>query len=163
MPARRATFAIVAAQFDDVRGALDRIVTAHGGEIAAYAATTVDEGARRITATLRVAPARTDAAIDDLRRLGTVRDEAVATDDLRSAHLDLTNRLAASRAEETRLRDLLARTPAVRDALAIEEQGARLRGDIARFEGELRALADRVARATIVLQFDEGRRDSPVP
>jgi hypothetical protein len=162
MIARRASLLLVTPRFDDVRAAIERVAAAHGADLASYAVTTGAENQRRIVLTLRLAPEGLDGAMDALRLMGRVREEAVAADDLGNAHVDLTSRLTSVRTQETRLRDVLSGGAAVADALAVERELAQVRAEIVRLEGDLRPLEDRVARATITLQFDEGDRGTPI-
>jgi hypothetical protein len=93
----------------------------------------------RGTLTLRVRADRFEEAIAGLKTLGKVESLDLTTQDITREYADLETRLAAKRAAELRMRDLL-RTSSARltDLVQAEKEDARLIEEIDRLEGERR-------------------------
>ncbi len=117
-----------------------------------------DEGAgrRRGQITLRIPAARFDGAIGALRKLGRVRGEGVATQDVTRAYADLETRLRVKRETVTRLREILIRqTGKVSEVLEVEREIARVVEEIERAEGERRYFDNQVSLSTLTLSLYE--------
>jgi hypothetical protein len=102
--------------------------------------------------TLHVPAHRFDELLADLRRLGTVREEAVTTDDVTKAYSDLETRLGVKEQMVVRLRALLAtHTAKLSDVLEVERELARTVAELEQMKGERRFYDQQVAMATISL------------
>ena len=99
--------------------------------------------------TVKVPADRLEAALDDIRAIGNVRSVGVSARDVTTEHVDLTARLDNLKASEARMRELLARTDNVADAIAVESELSRLRSEIDSLEGQLRYMDDQVDMSTI--------------
>jgi len=158
MIARVVTLRLATDAFDVMRADVERLAAAHTGRIASLSIGG-DPKRRSLSATLRVPAARLDALVAALRALGKVREESVGTEDVTSAYMDLSIRIANGKREESRLVELLARrTDKLADVLAVEQELARVRTEIERMEASLRASKDTVDLSTINLQIDENYR-----
>ena len=159
MIARTAMLKIVAADFDRVRPAVDRILAEMSGFVGRVDVSGERGTARALHATLRVPGDRLDAALGALRNLGQVIAESQGGDDVTEQVVDLEARLSNARNTEKRLTEVLQRrTGDVADVLAVEREIARVRGEIERFDADRKNLERRVSYATVTLEIVEERK-----
>ena len=156
MIARTASLTIVVKNVESARTAVDAIVARYQGYPAMLTANTPESGARSVFGSLKVPAERMNAAIGELRALGRVVNEAQSGDDIGQQHEDLVARLKTSRETEERFQAILQqRTGKISDVLQVEENIARVRGDIESMEAEQRAMEHRVDFATVEVQLTE--------
>ena len=94
--------------------------------------------------------------IAELKSLGHVENETQAGEEVTQQHADLVARLKNSRETEQRLQAiLLQRTGKISDVLAVEQEIARVRGEIEQMEAEQKTLEHRVDFASIELSLAE--------
>jgi len=167
MIARTVSLAIVAKDFDAARGSLDAILVRHSGYTAGLNVATPQGAARTIQASLRIPAPQLVAAVAELKALGRVEAETQNGEEVTQQHADLVARLKNSRETEQRLQDVLrTRTGKVKDVLEVEEEIARVRGEIEQMEAEQQTLEHRVNFATIDLKLAEeykAQLTSPAP
>jgi hypothetical protein len=167
MIARVVSLTIVVKDFDDTRQSLDAILARHNGYAAELNAATPQSSARTIQASLRIPANQLVAALAELKALGRVENETQNGEEVTQQHADLVARLKNSRETEQRLQDVLrTRTGKVKDVLEVEEEIARVRGEIEQMEAEQQTLEHRVNFATIDLKLAEEYRaqlSSPAP
>ena len=105
---------------------------------------------------LRIPAGELNAAVAELKSLGHVENETQAGEEVTQQHADLVARLKNSRETEQRLQAiLLQRTGKISDVLAVEQEIARVRGEIEQMEAEQKALEHRVDFASIELSLAE--------
>ena len=156
MIARSVDLQIIAKDFVAVRGALEAVLARHQGYAANLGVANTDNTARALSASLRIPAPQLDAALSELRSLGRVTAEGQSGEEVTAQHADLVARLKNSRETEIRLQDILRnRTGKVRDILEVEQEIARVRGEIEQMESELKTLNHRVDFATINLTITE--------
>lgn len=168
MIARTVSLSIVAEKdFDGARASLDKILARHNGYAASLNVSTPQGAARSLQASLRIPAPHLAAALGELKALGHVENETQNGEEVTQQHADLVARLKNSRETEQRLQAILVqRTGKISDVLAVEQQIARVRGEIEQMEGEQKALEHRVDFATIDLKLSEeykAKLDSPAP
>lgn len=105
--------------------------------------------------TVRVAAEDLDELTDAIAGVGTVTSRSESSADVTEQAVDLEARLKNLRAEESRLRELLDRTNAVEDLLAVERELARVRGEIEAMDAQLTYLKRQVAKATLTITLAE--------
>ncbi len=150
--ARSVSFLIVAKDVASTRPALDAILTKYHGYAAEMDVNTPADDAPSLKASLRIPVANLAAAMKDLRGLGRVANESESGEDVTQQHADLEQRLKTARDTEERFRTILQqRTGTVSDVLQVEEEIARVRGDIESMEAEQTNLQHRVNFASIDL------------
>ena len=99
---------------------------------------------------------RFDEAVDGLRPLGKLESVTESSQDVGEEYVDVNARMTNARRLEARLIDLVAhRTGKLGDVLDIEQQLARVREEIERYEGRLRYLRTRAAVSTLTLTVHE--------
>jgi hypothetical protein len=167
MIARTVELSIVVKDFDSARASLDAILGRHNGYAADLNAATPQGAGRTIQASLRIPAPQFAAAVAELKALGRVENENQNGEEVTQQHADLVARLKNSRETEQRLQDVLrTRTGKVKDVLEVEEEIARVRGEIEQMEAEQQTLEHRVNFATIDLKLAEeykAQLSSPAP
>jgi anti-sigma factor RsiW len=154
--ARSVELQIVAKDFAAVRGKLDAVLVRHQGYAASLSVSNTDNTPRALSASLRIPAPQLAAALNELKSLGPVMGEAQSGEEVTSQRADLAARSKNSRETEIRLQDILrTRTGKVSDILEVEQEIARVRGEIEQLESELKTLNHRVDFATINLTIHE--------
>jgi hypothetical protein len=156
MIARTISLSIVVKDFDAGRASLDAILSRHNGYAAGLNVSTPQGAARTLQASLRIPAPQLASALGELKALGRVEVETQNGEEVTQQHADLVARLKNSRETEQRLQDVLrTRTGKVKDVLEVEQEIARVRGEIEQMEAEQQTLEHRVNFATIDLKLAE--------
>jgi hypothetical protein len=156
MIAHSVALSIVVKDFAASRSSLDGMLARHHGYSAQLNVSTPENAARGLEASLRIPAAELASAVADLKTLGRVENESQSGEEVTQEHADLVARLNNSRETEQRLRTILQeRTGKVVEVLQVEQEIARVRGDVERMEAEQKALEHRVDFATVALQLTE--------
>jgi hypothetical protein len=167
MIARTVSLSLIAKDFDASRASLDSILARHNGYSANLAVNTPQGAARTLEASLRIPAPQLPAALIEIKALGRAEAESQNGEEVTQQHADLLARLKNSRETEQRLQAILTeRTGKISDVLEVEQEIARVRGEIEQMEAEQKNLEHRVDFATINLQLSEeykAKLDSPAP
>jgi len=100
---------------------------------------------------LRVPEPAFEELLVAVRKLAALREESITGQDVTDEFVDTEARLRALRKLEARLVGLLEQSARLSDLLQVEQEVARVNGEIERFEGRLRYLRERTRMATITL------------
>jgi hypothetical protein len=153
---RTAELALITKDFDNARSAVEAILKRHRGYVGELKVGGPTGSGRGLTATLRVPADQLDATITDLKTLGRVETESQSGQDVTSQYVDLQARLSNARNTEQRLTDLLRqRTGKLSDVLEVEQEVARVRGEIEQMEAERKTMSNQVSYATLNLAIAE--------
>jgi Domain of unknown function (DUF4349)/Putative zinc-finger len=167
MIARTVSLSLIAKDFDSSRASLETILVRHNGYAANLSVSTPQDAARSLQASLRIPAPQLAAALAELKSLGRVELENQNGEEVTQQHADLVARLKNSRETEQRLQAVLTqRTGKISDVLEVEQEIARVRGEIEQMEAEQKNLEHRVDFATIDLKLSEeykAKLDSPAP
>jgi hypothetical protein len=156
MIARAVSLTIQVKDFAVARAALDNILARHHGYSAQLTVNTPENAPRTFQASLRVPAPELASAVGELKILGRVENESQSGEEVTQQHADLVARLKNSRETETRLQAILQqRTGKIEDVLQVEEEIARVRGEIEGMESDQTALEHRVDFASVDLQLTE--------
>lgn len=156
MIVRTASLTLVTKEFDKARPAVEEIVRQHHGYAAELTVNAPGGAGRTLTATLRVPADQLDAALEELKKLGRVEQESQGGEEVTQQYIDLNARLKNARTTEERLIDVLReRTGKVKDVLAVEQEIARVRGEIEQMEAESKNLEHQVRYAALELRLSE--------
>jgi len=165
--ARSVALSLVVKDFDAGRASLDAILARHKGYAAGLNVATAQGAARTLQASLRIPAPQLVAALGELKALGRLEAETQNGEEVTQQHADLVARLKNSRETEHRLQDVLrTRTGKVKDVLEVEQEIARVRGEIEQMEAEQKTLEHRVDFASIDLKLAEeykAQLTSPAP
>jgi len=146
--------------FDERFGQAFDAAEASGGFVAdsSYA----DEGGTpRGTFVLRVPAARFGEVLRQVEGLGTVQRRQISGQDVTEEFIDLEARVRNLERQEARLLTFMDRATKIPDLMAIENEVARVRGEIERLTGRLRFLANRVDLATIQAEVSQKPKKAP--
>jgi hypothetical protein len=167
MIARTVSLSLIAKDFDSSRASLDAIVARHNGYSANLTVNTPQGAARTIQASLRIPAPQLPAALVEIKALGRAEAENQNGEEVTQQHADLVARLKNSRETEQRLQAILTqRTGKISDVLEVDQEIARVRGEIEQMEAEQKNLEHRVDFATIDLKLSEeykAKLDSSTP
>ena len=130
------------------------------GRIGGYVAnTTMQTGRgqlRSASLELKVPAQRFEEGLGGLAPIGKLESVNVNAEDVGEEFTDVTARMGNSRRLESRLIDLLAtRTGKLKDVLDVEQELARVRGEIERYEGRLRYLRAHAVLSTLTIYVHE--------
>jgi Domain of unknown function (DUF4349) len=167
MIARTVALTVVVQDFAVARTALDAILERHHSYAAELTVNTAEGAPRSLQASLRVPATDLSAALSELKLLGRVENESQSGEEVTQQHADLVARLKNSRETEQRLQAILQqRTGRISDVLQVEQEIARVRGEIERMEAEQKSLEHHVDFATINLSLADvykAQLTSPTP
>jgi hypothetical protein len=103
-----------------------------------------------ITVELRVPAAQFDAALADIRAAGgSVTAQKITGKDVTEEYIDLEARLRTQKALEAQLLEIMKRSQEVSDAIAVQNELAKVRTEIERVEGRRRFLENQSSLSTI--------------
>jgi hypothetical protein len=143
------------------------VASRHGGFVMSSSTEQVEGRLGRGTVTLRVPSAKMDAALADLRRLGTVLREGANADDISAPFVDVEARLKALQAQETQLLEILRRASNISDVLEVRTRLAEVRGEIESLKAQKAQMQQQVDLATITATLHEpgaeGSTEPPGP
>ena len=87
--------------------------------------------------------------------LGRVVSQSESAQDVTQQHVDLKARLGNLRSEQAALRVMFRRAGSIRDTLLVEQELARVQGDIESLQGQIDYLENQAALATITIEIAE--------
>jgi anti-sigma factor RsiW len=156
---RTAELSLTTREFDKGRAQVEDILKRHRGYVATLNVTGAAGAGRTLAASLRIPSAQLDAALTELKALGRLVSESKNGQEVTAQYVDLQARLTNSRNTEKRLIDLLQnRTGKLSDVLEVENELARVRGEIESMEAERKNLSNQVDVATVNLTLTEDYR-----
>jgi hypothetical protein len=156
MIAQTVEIMVVAKDVSGARGAVEAILAKHKGYAAYLTVNTEQTRPRSLQASLRIPARELLATLSELKSLGVVQTETQKGEEVTQQHADLVARLKNSRETEKRLQAILQeRTGKIADVLAVEQEIARVRGDIEQMQAEQKSVEHRVEFATIDLKLAE--------
>jgi anti-sigma factor RsiW len=156
MIARTASVAVVAKDFDQARSELDAVLRRHNGYAAQLTVDAPAGAGRSLSADLRIPAAQLDAALAEIKKLGRVEQENQGGEEVSQQYIDLNARLSNARNTEQRLVEVLnQRTGKMADVLEVENEIARVRGEIEQMDAERKSLEHRVTYAALRVQLRE--------
>jgi len=156
---RTAELSLTTQEFDKGRAQVEDILKRHHGYIGSLNVTGAASAGRTLTASLRIPSTQLDTALTELKSLGRLVSESKTGQEVTAQYVDLQARLTNSRNTEKRLIDLLQnRTGKLSDVLEVENELARVRGEVESMEAERKNLSNQVDFATLNLTLTEDYR-----
>lgn len=143
---------------------VERIVAEHGAVIADVATQEQTGGALVGRVVIRVAPQRFEPLFAALKAVGRLEAENVKSADVTAEYVDIEARIHSLLITEERLRELVKNKSFIDNIsalLEVERELTRVRSQIESYQGQLRVMADRVARSTITITLREPVRTVP--
>jgi hypothetical protein len=114
-----------------------------------------ENGRTRGTMTLRVPDGRLDGFVSGLETLGKVERKNISGQDVTEEYYDATARGATLEKQEKRLLELLNKAGSVKEMLEIENELARVRGEIESIQARLKVLDNLVDYATVNIELKD--------
>src|SRR5579859_5224661 len=149
----------VSIEVDSVDSAVTQVRTlakSVGGYIGSSSIQRGTENTRTATLTVDVPEERLENVLGQLNPIGRVESVNVTARDVGEEYVDYAARTANSKREEQQLIVLLAtRTGKLKDVLDVEQELARVRGEIEQAEGHLRYLKAHAAMSTLDIMVHE--------
>jgi DNA-binding transcriptional regulator YhcF (GntR family) len=156
MIARTVSLTVRVQDVEQSRAAVEALLARHRGYASQMNASSAVGSARVFTASLRIPAAELAAALQELRGLGHVENESQSGDEVTQQHQDLVARLKNSRETEARLQAILQQQSGrISDVLEVEQEIARVRGEIESMEAEQAGLEHRVDFASVEIALAE--------
>jgi hypothetical protein len=157
---RTGQLAIEVDRFDDAARRLLGIAEGAGGFVA-DSSYTDEDGAPRGTFVLRVPAARFSEVVSQVEALGTVRSRQITGQDVTEEYVDFEARVRNLERQEARLLTFMDKATRIPDLLAIEQEVARVRGEIERLTGRMRFLSGKVEMATVQTDVTQKPKKAP--
>lgn len=110
---------------------------------------------RYLTITIKVATGYFDAAIEDIRKLGTATNVTLDVSDVTTQFIDTEARIKTLKTKEETLIGILARATEINDILAIETSLQQTRQEIESYEGQLNVLKNSTNYSRITVQVTD--------
>jgi hypothetical protein len=155
------TVEVRAAAFDQRFQEATLLAGRYGGFVAS--STTSDSKHQSGTIVIRVPAAQFDAALGDLRRLGSVKREELSGQDVTAQFVDLEARLRNWESQEDVLLRLMARARTIEESIKVQRQLQEVQLAIESIKGQLGVLTDQTDFATISLSMVEAGAVQPKP
>jgi hypothetical protein len=156
---RTARLALEVDHYDAGARRLLEIAEGAGGFIADSSFGEVEGGPQGVF-TLSVPAARFSAVVRDVEAMGTVRQRQISAQDVTEEYVDLQARQRNLERHEQQLLSFMDRATKVSDLLAVEQELARVRGQIEQITGRLRYLAHNVEMASVTVALTERAKKS---
>ncbi len=149
-------------RFDTAQMQITKIVGELGGFVGATDSQKLPNGKVRGSISVRVAPERLDTLVLSLRALGDLKSQQITASDITKEYTDIQSELAADRAMQDRLLQLIHDGKGtVKDLLAAENELGEWRTKIEKAEGMIRYYNGQVALSTLTITLSE--RDIQTP
>lgn len=147
----------ISLETDDIDGTLNRIrslAEGYNGYVAGTSRSMIGNQALA-DITIRIPQNRFRSTIDDILTYGKVLDERSTSEDVTEQYIDLKARLKNLEILEESLADLLNRTATIEEILKVEQELARIRGEIDSLQGQLNYLERNVTMSMIKVSLRE--------
>ena len=149
---------VVVKDFAGAKDEIDSLLEAVGGHVSNFQEDRTYGDQRRGHWVVRVPVSEFHDFVDKIAKLGVAEKQSIDGQDVTEEFVDLEARLKNQRVLEERMLKLLEdRSGEIKDIIAVEEQLARVRGEIERMEGRLRYLTDRTELTTVTIDVREDR------
>ncbi|MBS4007091.1 MAG: DUF4349 domain-containing protein [Clostridium sp.] len=157
---RTAEIALDVENIDDALAKIRLAATMADGYAAELSISGAD-GERFAWLTLRVPVAKLDRVLTEIELVGKRTNLRMGDQDVTLQYVDLEARIRNAERQEGRLLEILARAETVEDILRVEQELARVRGQLETMTAEFRYLSDQVDFSTISVSLKETPTASP--
>ena len=142
---------------EEAQTKIGKIAEAKGGFVVETQSSASDVRAATrdtVTMTVRVPSAKFDEALNEIRQTASrVIVENIKGEDVTEEFIDIEARLKTQKALETQFLEIMKRSNTVADALNVQTEIARVRGDIEKIEGRKRFLESQASLSTIKIKL----------
>ena len=147
---RRGEMALEVEDVSTTARRVERLATVMGGVVAQSS----DDGRDDAMVALRVPSYNLDATMDSVARYGRVERRGTNSQDVTEQLLDLDGRIASLTATRDRLRQLLAKSDAIRDVLEVERELGRVQSELESLQRRVDGLRGQVAMSDLSVTIE---------
>jgi Domain of unknown function (DUF4349) len=104
--------------------------------------------------TLRIPQNQLESTLNELAKLGTVKNRNITAEDVSNQLVDVQARLSNLRKTEANLQKIMDRSGSVRDVLSVAKELSSVRQSIEQIDAQLKNLQNQVAYSTITLNLE---------
>ncbi|MEO7933060.1 MAG: DUF4349 domain-containing protein [Chthoniobacterales bacterium] len=159
---RNASVELEVASFDTALDKLATAATQAGGYVATKNSARGGNGKLRGTIVIKVLPQHLDGFLLDLRTIGEVKNQTLATQDVTKEYTDTAAHLRNAQRMEDRLLKMLEEAKGrISEILQVEKELGRVRESIETMQGELKLYDSLVSYATVTLSLAEKDLNQP--
>lgn len=152
---RNADLNLAVKKAQEVAGQIEEEASQAGGFMASSTQSKGQGDKLRVEMTLRIPSGSFAKFMSFLEELGDVKYKRIYTEDVTQQYIDLSAKVESLTIQEKRLQEILSQATKVEDLLRIEQEIARVRGEIDSYTGQLRYLTNKVELSTIELTLQE--------
>ena len=142
---------------EEAQAKISRIAESKGGFVVETEAGASDARAATrdtVTMTVRVPSAKFDEALNEIRQTASrVIVETIKGEDVTEEFIDIEARLKTQKALEAQFLEIMKRSNSVADALNVQTEIARVRGEIEKIEGRKRFLESQASLSTVKIRL----------
>lgn len=157
---RTAEIALAVENIDDALAEISRAASIAGGYAAELNISGAD-GERFAWLTLRVPVTKLDQVLAEIEVVGKRTSLRMGDQDVTLQYIDLEARIRNAARQEERLLEILDKAKTVEEILRVEQELARVRGQLESMTAEFRYLSDQVDFSTISVSLQETPTASP--
>ncbi len=153
---RKATMSIVVESIDKSISEVTQIIDKQQGDLIKLAQNQpLDEFARSSASIqLRVPQNSLDNTLNQLAKLGIVKNRSITAEDVGDRIVDFQAQLVNLRRTETNLQKIMDKAGSVRDTLSVSRELSNVRDSIERIDAQLKNLQNQVSYSTISLNLE---------
>lgn len=139
----------------DAADEVSQIVESAGGRVDARTEhKTDDAGDGSAQLVVRIPSAKLTSTLDTIKKLGTLEDISISSDDVTNQSQDLDARISALRTSVERLQTLMAGATSTQDLITIESALSERQGNLEAMEAQKRDLESQVDLSTVTVNLD---------
>ena len=148
--------------FDDALQSISALASEGRGYVATTSSQKQENGKLRGQIVVKILPENLDDFLVKLRKLGDLKNQTLAAEDVTKQYVDTDARLRNARLIEQRLVALLGKNAGrVSDLLQVEKELGRVREQVEQLQGELKAMDMQVQFATVTISLSEKDMETP--
>ncbi|MGD1861197.1 MAG: DUF4349 domain-containing protein [Leptolyngbyaceae cyanobacterium] len=149
---KHATLQLEIADSDAAIAEISNILARHQGDLLRLSDQDSQKGeVNQIDLQLRVPQNNLEAALDALRKLGTIETQSISAEDVSTQLVDLQAQIRNLRKSEESLLEIMERSGSIADVLEVSRELSTVREAIERNDAQLKNLQNQVAYSTISL------------
>jgi hypothetical protein len=154
----QADLRLVVTDFSNIEQEVSRVVREHNGYLGNVSIDRTSGERRTGSWQARIPTDRFDAFLEEISKLGVPESRGQTAQDVTEEYVDLEARISNQKRLEERILQLLDNQQGeIKDVIAVEQELARVRGEIERMEGRLRFLSNRTEMTTVTIYAREQR------
>jgi hypothetical protein len=148
--------------FDEALQSISALASEGRGYVATTSSQKQENGKLRGQIVVKVLPENLDDFLAKLRKLGDLKNQTLAAEDVTKQYVDTDARLRNARLVEQRLIALLEKNAGhVSDLLQVEKELGRVREQVEQLQSELKAMDMQVQFATVTISLAEKDMETP--